>query len=60
VRVDSDTGESRVTCWLGVFDIGTVLNHKTAGSQLRGGIVMGLGLALSEATRSSTGAAAGS
>ncbi len=50
VRVDCDTGEVRVTRWVGVFDIGTVLNHKTASSQLRGAIVMGLGLALSEAT----------
>lgn len=47
---DRDTGEVRVTRWVGVFDIGTVLNQKTASSQLRGAIVMGLGLALSEAT----------
>jgi xanthine dehydrogenase YagR molybdenum-binding subunit len=50
VRVDADTGEVRVSRWVGVFDIGTVLNHKTAASQLRGGIIMGIGLALSEAT----------
>jgi xanthine dehydrogenase YagR molybdenum-binding subunit len=48
VRVDSDTGETRVTRWLGVFDVGKVINPKTAASQLRGGIVMGLGAALSE------------
>lgn len=50
VRVDQDTGEVRVTRWLGVFDIGTVVNAKTAASQLRGGIVMGIGAALGEHT----------
>jgi len=50
VRVDQDTGEIRVTRWLGVFDIGTVVNAKTAASQLRGGIVMGIGAALGEET----------
>lgn len=50
VAVDAATFEVRVTRWLGVFDIGRVLNSKTAASQLRGGIVMGLGLALQEQT----------
>ncbi|MGH3759482.1 xanthine dehydrogenase family protein molybdopterin-binding subunit [Actinophytocola sp.] len=50
VRVDPDTGEVRVSRWVGVFDIGTVVNAKTAASQLRGGIVMGIGLALGEET----------
>jgi xanthine dehydrogenase YagR molybdenum-binding subunit len=50
VRVDPDTGEVRVSRWVGVFDIGTVINAKTASSQLRGGIVMGIGMALSEET----------
>ncbi|HEX6357878.1 xanthine dehydrogenase family protein molybdopterin-binding subunit [Actinophytocola sp.] len=50
VKVDQDTGEIRVTRWLGVFDIGTVVNAKTAASQLRGGIVMGIGAALGEET----------
>lgn len=50
VRVDADTGEVRVSRWLGVFDIGRVVNHKLAASQLRGGIIMGLGLALMEQT----------
>jgi xanthine dehydrogenase YagR molybdenum-binding subunit len=48
VRVDPDSGEVRVSRWVGAFDIGTVVNAKTAASQLRGGIVMGLGLALGE------------
>ncbi|MGH3876029.1 MAG: xanthine dehydrogenase family protein molybdopterin-binding subunit [Actinophytocola sp.] len=50
VRVDPDTGETRVSRWVGTFDIGTVVNRKTATSQLRGGIVMGIGLALGEET----------
>ncbi|WP_086853493.1 xanthine dehydrogenase family protein molybdopterin-binding subunit [Amycolatopsis kentuckyensis] len=50
VRVDRETGEVRVSRWTGVFDIGTVVNPKTAASQVRGGIVMGLGMALSEQT----------
>ncbi|MCK2213463.1 xanthine dehydrogenase family protein molybdopterin-binding subunit [Actinomadura sp. ATCC 31491] len=50
VRVDADTGEVRVSRWLGVFDVGRVINAKTAASQLRGGIVMGLGMALAEET----------
>ena len=50
VRVDSDTGEVRVSRWLGAFDVGRVINPKLVGSQLRGGIVMGLGMALMERT----------
>lgn len=50
VRVDADTGELRVTRWTSVFDVGRVVNPKTTHSQLRGGIVMGLGLAMGEET----------
>ncbi len=50
VRVDTDTGEVRIARWLGVFDVGRVINPKTAASQLRGSIVMGIGMALSEQT----------
>jgi xanthine dehydrogenase YagR molybdenum-binding subunit len=50
VRVDPDTGETRVSRWLGVFDVGTVINARTAASQLRGGIIWGIGAALSEQT----------
>jgi xanthine dehydrogenase YagR molybdenum-binding subunit len=50
VHVDRDTGEVRVARWVSAFDVGTVLNAKTLASQLRGGIVMGLGLALTEET----------
>jgi xanthine dehydrogenase YagR molybdenum-binding subunit len=50
VRVREDSGEVRVSRWLGSFDFGRVVNPKTAASQLRGGIVMGIGMALSEET----------
>ena len=50
VRVDQHTGEVHVSRWLGVFDVGRVVNPKTASSQLRGGIVMGIGAALTEQT----------
>ncbi len=50
-RVNAVTGETRVTRFLGSFDCGRILNPKTASSQFRGGIVMGLGLALMEETQ---------
>src|SRR3981081_122186 len=50
VRVNDVTGEVRVSRWLGSFDTGPILNPKTAASQFRGGIIMGLGLALTEET----------
>jgi xanthine dehydrogenase YagR molybdenum-binding subunit len=50
VRVNEVSGEVRVARWLGSFDCGRILNPKTATSQLRGGIVMGIGMALSEKT----------
>jgi xanthine dehydrogenase YagR molybdenum-binding subunit len=50
VRVDADLGLVRVNRALGVFDIGTVVNPKTARSQAIGGIVMGIGMALLEHT----------
>ncbi len=50
VRVDPDLGLVRVSRALGVFDIGQVLNPKTARSQAIGGIVWGIGMALLERT----------
>ena len=49
-RVNAVTGEVRVSRFLGSFDCGTILNAKTAASQFKGGIIMGLGLALMEDT----------
>jgi len=51
VRINAVTGEPRVARFLGSFDCGRIINAKTAASQFRGGIVMGLGLALMEETQ---------
>ncbi|MGM8851749.1 xanthine dehydrogenase family protein molybdopterin-binding subunit [Salinicola halophyticus] len=48
--VNSVTGEVRIRRLLGSFDCGRILNAKTATSQFRGGMIMGLGLALMEET----------
>jgi xanthine dehydrogenase YagR molybdenum-binding subunit len=50
VRVHEETGEVRVSRWLCAMDCGRVVNPKTATSQLRGGIIMGIGMALTEET----------
>jgi xanthine dehydrogenase YagR molybdenum-binding subunit len=50
VRVNEESGEVRVSRWLGSFDCGRILNPKTATSQFRGGIIMGIGMALTEET----------
>ncbi|MDR7155717.1 xanthine dehydrogenase YagR molybdenum-binding subunit [Sphingobium xenophagum] len=49
-RVNAVTGETRIARFLGSFDCGRIVNPKTAASQFRGGIIMGLGLALMEET----------
>lgn len=48
VAVNAITGEVRVRRMLGVFDIGRVLNEKTARNQIVGGMVWGLAYALTE------------
>jgi len=48
--VSAVTGEVRIRRLLGSFDCGRILNAKTAASQFRGGMIMGLGLALMEET----------
>jgi xanthine dehydrogenase YagR molybdenum-binding subunit len=50
VRVNTTTAETRVDRVLGSYDCGRIINPKTAASQFRGGIIMGLGLALMEET----------
>ena len=50
VRYDEDLARLRVTRFTGVFDCGRILNPKTARSQMIGGIIMGLGMALMEET----------
>ena len=51
VRVNAVTGEICVSRFLGSFDCGRIINAKTAASQFKGGIVMGLGMALMEETQ---------
>lgn len=48
VGVDADTDSIRVRRMVGVFDCGRIINPTTARSQLLGGMIMGLGMALSE------------
>ena len=48
VGVDRDTGEIRLRRMLGVFTAGRILNAKTARSQAIGGMVFGVGAALTE------------
>ncbi len=50
VRIDPDTGEIRVARVVAVYAAGTILNPRTALSQLEGGIVWGIGMALQEHT----------
>jgi len=50
VRVDADTGQVRVDRLLGVFAHGHPLNARTTHSQLLGGMVMGISMALHEET----------
>ena len=50
VRINAESGELRVSRWVGAFDTGRILNPKTARSQFMGGIIMGIGMALTEET----------
>ena len=50
IRVHELTGEARINRWVGAFDAGRILNPKTARSQFLGGIIMGIGMALTEET----------
>ncbi|GGM64731.1 xanthine dehydrogenase family protein molybdopterin-binding subunit [Dactylosporangium sucinum] len=50
VRVDRDLGEVRVTDFVSVHDVGRVVNPKLATNQVYGGVVFGLGMALTEET----------
>ncbi|MDF2605684.1 xanthine dehydrogenase family protein molybdopterin-binding subunit [Sphingomonas sp.] len=48
VRVSAVTGETRLSRWNSVFAAGRILNPRTATSQAIGGIVFGIGAALTE------------
>lgn len=48
VRIDEELGTVRVTRALSAIAGGRVINTKTAGSQILGGLVWGIGMALEE------------
>jgi xanthine dehydrogenase YagR molybdenum-binding subunit len=50
VRVDRDLGEIRIPRIVASYGAGKILNAKTAHSQLIGGVVWGIGMALHEET----------
>jgi xanthine dehydrogenase YagR molybdenum-binding subunit len=50
VLVDSEIGSIHVNRWVAAFGAGKIINAKTARSQMYGGIIYGIGMALSEET----------
>ena len=48
VAVDRETGTVRVVRYAAFQDVGTVIDRPTASAQVEGGVVMGLGTALTE------------
>jgi xanthine dehydrogenase YagR molybdenum-binding subunit len=50
VKVDPEIAKVTVSRVVSAFDIGRVINHKTARSQAYSGIIMGIGMALMEHT----------
>ena len=51
VRVDRDLAQIRVPRVVAAYGVGNVLNAKTAHSQLMGGIIYGIGMAMLEETQ---------
>lgn len=48
VEVDTFTGHVRITRYVAAHDSGTIINRLTAESQVKGGVVQGIGMALTE------------
>jgi xanthine dehydrogenase YagR molybdenum-binding subunit len=48
VEVDTELGRTRVTKYVAVHDCGRIMNPLTATSQIQGGVLMGIGMALHE------------
>jgi CO/xanthine dehydrogenase Mo-binding subunit len=48
VEVDTFTGHVRITRYVAAHDSGTIINRLTAESQIKGGVVQGIGMALTE------------
>ncbi|MGI4805775.1 MAG: xanthine dehydrogenase family protein molybdopterin-binding subunit [Janthinobacterium lividum] len=51
VLVDPDLGMIHVEKVVGVMDVGTIMNLKTAKNQIMGGMIFGIGMALMEETK---------
>ena len=49
VEVDTDTGQVKVLQMVGCHDAGRIINPQMAAGQVTGGMVMGIGMALTEA-----------
>lgn len=50
VRINPRRNQVKVTRIVGAFDVGRILNQKTARSQIYGGMIFGIGMALMEET----------
>ena len=50
VRINPRTGQVHVSRVVSAIDAGRILNHKTARSQIMGGVIFGIGMALMEET----------
>lgn len=48
VEVDMETGAVKVTKYVAAHDSGPIVNRLTAASQVQGGVIMGMGMALTE------------
>ncbi len=48
VSIDEEIARLRIERWVSVMNIGRVMNAKTAASQIRGAVIMGIGQALME------------
>ena len=48
VEVDRFTGQVRLTRYVAAHDCGTIINRLTATSQVKGGVVQGIGMAFTE------------
>jgi xanthine dehydrogenase YagR molybdenum-binding subunit len=51
ISLDEEISRLQVTRWVSVMNIGKVMNAKTAASQVRGAVIMGIGQALMEDCR---------
>ena len=48
VEVNLETGKVKVVRYVAAHDSGTIMNQLTAGSQVKGGVIQGIGMALRE------------